>query len=169
MKRTCGPLRSERLDMEPAQPRHAAETYRYLRDEAMWTHFPHLRPESEEALRATYARRERGAPGENQRWENWILRDRATGMAVGDLQATIFCDERSATIAYGVFVPFRRHGYAREATAALLEHLHAEHGVIRACAEIGVENEPSLRLVRALGFECVESGGDEWTFERRLG
>lgn len=154
--------------MEPAQPPHAAETFEYLRDEAMWAHFPHLRPESEEALRATYARRELGAPGENERWENWIVRDRASGDAVGDLQATILCDERAATIAYGVFVPFRGHGYGREAAAALLEHLRMEHGVVRARAEISAGNEPSLRLIRALEFQCVESGGDEWAFERDL-
>lgn len=169
MKGTCGPLRSERLDIEPAQPHHAVETFEHLKNDAMWTHFPQLRPESEEVLRATYARRARGAPDEDQRWENWILRDRATGAAVGDLQATIFCSERTAIVAYGVFLPFRKRGYAREAAAVLLAHLHAQHGVLRAQAEISAQNEESQRVVGALGFQCVRSAGEEWTFERELG
>jgi len=165
---TCGPLKSERLAIEPVETGHADETFVHLSDETMWRYFPHQRAESLEQLRETYARRARGPSNEKERWENWVLRERASGAAAGDLQATIFCDEKRALIAYGVFAPFRGRGYAREAVHVLLEHLRSSHNVRRAIAEISPHNEPSLRLIRDLGFVQTGMDGEDLVFELDL-
>ncbi|MBV9270476.1 MAG: GNAT family N-acetyltransferase [Candidatus Eremiobacteraeota bacterium] len=156
------------MDIEPTLADHADETFAFLEDVEMWRYYAHQRPRSLEALRETYARRAQGPADPQQRWENWILREVVSRDAIGDLQATISCDTREASIAYGVFPPFRRRGYAREAVVTLLEHLRAAHGVERALAEIDTQNTPSLRLVRSLGFLPTGRSGEETLFERRL-
>ena len=168
MNATCGALRSQRLDMEPTLPHHADEVFAFLDDIEMWRYFAHQRSESIDDLRKTYARRAQGPADVRQRWENWIVRERASYAAIGDLQATIFCDLGEASIAYGVFPPYRRRGYAREAVKTLLEHVRAAHDVRRAFAEINVENAPSLSLIRSIGFSEVRREGDDLVFERTL-
>ncbi|HSC49932.1 MAG TPA: GNAT family N-acetyltransferase [Gaiellaceae bacterium] len=58
-------------------------------------------------------------------------------------------------LGYTVFPEHRRRGYATEAVRGLLEYAR-ERGVHRFVASVAPTNEPSLRLVRGLGF--VEAG-----------
>lgn len=72
-------------------------------------------------------------------------------------------------LGYTVFPDHRRRGYATEAVRALLDYAH-EHGIHRFVASVGPENEPSLRIVRSLGFVEVgrhwdEEDGDELELE----
>jgi RimJ/RimL family protein N-acetyltransferase len=72
-------------------------------------------------------------------------------------------------VGYTVFPDHRRRGYATEAVRALLDY-GRERGVHRFIASVGPENEPSLRLVRGLGFVEVgrhwdEEDGDELELE----
>lgn len=65
--------------------------------------------------------------------------------------------ERDAVeLGYTVFPDHRRRGYATEAVRGLLGYAR-EHGIHHFVASVGPANEPSLRLVRGLGF--VEVGG----------
>jgi ribosomal-protein-alanine N-acetyltransferase len=73
---------------------------------------------------------------------------------VGTLEATVF-PNRSAYIAYTVFVPFWRQGYAREGCAHMLRHLLEDYGVRVVVAEMDTRNAASVSLVEALGFERV--------------
>ena len=69
--------------------------------------------------------------------------------------------ERDAVeLGYTVFPDHRRRGYATEAVRALLEYAR-EHGVRRFVASVAPGNEPSLRLVRGLGFVEVGRHWDE--------
>ena len=68
-------------------------------------------------------------------------------------------------VGYTVFPDHRRRGYATEAVRGLLDYAR-ERGIHRFVASVGPENEPSLRLVRGLGFVEVgrhwdEEDGDE--------
>ncbi|HET7759581.1 MAG TPA: GNAT family N-acetyltransferase [Gaiellaceae bacterium] len=63
-------------------------------------------------------------------------------------------------VGYTVFPEHRRRGYATEAVRGLLGYAR-EHGVHRFVASVGPENEPSLRIVRGLGFVEVGRHWDE--------
>jgi ribosomal-protein-alanine N-acetyltransferase len=75
-----------------------------------------------------------------------------------------------AEVGYTVFPEHRRRGYAEEAVRGLFDWAHAEHGVGRFRASVGSWNQPSLGLLRKLGFKPVgtqvdEIDGEELVFE----
>jgi [ribosomal protein S5]-alanine N-acetyltransferase len=75
-------------------------------------------------------------------------------------------------VGYTVFPPHRRQGYATEAVRGLLEHARGQ-GIDRAIASVSPHNEPSLALVRRLGFVEVgrhwdDEDGEELEFELDL-
>ena len=63
-------------------------------------------------------------------------------------------------LGYTVFPEHRRRGYATEAVRGLLGYAR-ERGVRRFVASVAPGNEPSLRLVRGLGFVEVGRHWDE--------
>jgi len=76
-------------------------------------------------------------------------------------------------VGYSVFEPYRRRGYATEVVRALIDWASRERGISHFVASISPENEPSLALVRRLGFERTgrhwdEEDGEELEFELRL-
>jgi ribosomal-protein-alanine N-acetyltransferase len=73
-------------------------------------------------------------------------------------------------VGYTVFEPFRGRGYATEAAVALLEWAE-EQGISHFVASVAPVNEPSLAIVRKLGFVRTgehwdEEDGLEHVFER---
>lgn len=68
-------------------------------------------------------------------------------------------------IGYQVFPPFRGQGYATEAAVALMEWAAVEHDIRRFIASVSPTNEPSLAIVKKLGF--VQTG-DQWDEEDGL-
>ena len=72
-------------------------------------------------------------------------------------------------VGYTVFPEHRRQGYATEAVRGLLEHARGQ-GIDRVIASVGPQNEPSLALVRRLGFVEIgrhwdDEDGEELEFE----
>ncbi len=62
----------------------------------------------------------------------------------------------SIELGYTVFASERRRGYAREAVVALMQFARREHPALTGfVASISPNNEPSLALVRGLGFAKV--------------
>jgi len=70
-----------------------------------------------------------------------------------------------AEIGYAVFAAYRGRGYAREAACALAQWAFRK-GSREVCAAVSPANEPSLAVVRALGFEQIgiEEDGPELLF-----
>lgn len=73
-------------------------------------------------------------------------------------------------VGYTVFEPFRQRGYATEAVLGILEWARAEHAVREFVASVSPDNEPSLALVRRLGFRQTgtqwdDEDGEELVFE----
>lgn len=73
-------------------------------------------------------------------------------------------------VGYSVDPPFRRRGYASESVKALFDWAHREYGISRFIASISPDNEPSLNLTAAFGFQRVgeqidEIDGLEYVFE----
>jgi len=101
------PLETPRLLLEPLVPSHAAALYAALQ----------APPASLDALVARYtAIATRHSPDGREGWLNWAARSRATGASIGTFEATVHAD-RTARLAYKVFPPFQRQGYAAEACA----------------------------------------------------
>jgi RimJ/RimL family protein N-acetyltransferase len=171
-------LSTPRLRMLPVVPEHAELTWPYLRDERMWEFFPALRPPTIEALRRRYERWSNEMPylDAPERWENWLCLQHGDARAVGEAQATYA--GTTVYIAYSVFPPFRRHGFAREAMSEVLRHAHESHGSRNAICEMAAANDASIAVAEALGFERVktreqtESGlgytGKEYVYRRIL-
>jgi RimJ/RimL family protein N-acetyltransferase len=78
-------------------------------------------------------------------------------------------EAQAVEIGYTIFPDYRRQGYATEAVRGLLGWAK-EQGVHHYIASIGPDNEPSLALVRRLGFREVgrhwdDEDGEELEFE----
>src|SRR6266576_2377888 len=76
-------------------------------------------------------------------------------------------------VGYMIFEPYRRRGYAKEVVQTMLDWASRAHGIRRFIASISPGNEPSLALVRRLGFQEIgrhwdEEDGEELEFELRI-
>jgi len=148
-------LETPRLLLEPILPAHAPMLNESLQDEELYRFIPQDPPPSLEALTDRYdflsARR---SPDGHEAWLNWAVRDKRSGDYVGTLEATVE-EDPLAFIAYMVFVPYQRRGFAAEACGRLLEHLVDDYRVGVVAAEIDTRNTASIALVESLGFERV--------------
>jgi ribosomal-protein-alanine N-acetyltransferase len=148
-------LETPRLLLEPILPAHAPILNESLQDEELYRFIPQDPPPSLEALTDRYdflsARR---SPDGREAWLNWAVRDKRSGDYVGTLEATVE-EVPLAFIAYMVFAPYQRRGFAAEACWRLLEHLVDDYRVGVVAAEIDTRNTASIALVESLGFERV--------------
>ena len=148
-------LETPRLILEPILPAHAPMLNESLQDEVLYRFVPQDPPPSLEALTDRYdflsARR---SPDGREAWLNWAVREKHSGDYVGTLEATVE-EDPLAFIAYMVFVPYQRRGFAAEACRRLLEHLLDDYRVGVVVAEIDTRNSASIALVESLGFEQV--------------
>ena len=62
---------------------------------------------------------------------------------------------------FGIDEPYRRQGYAREASLALMGWARDSHGVRTFILTISPDNIPSQNLAAQLGFICIGSHIDE--------
>jgi RimJ/RimL family protein N-acetyltransferase len=74
---------------------------------------------------------------------------------------------------YTIFPPYRRQGYAQEASQTLMAWAHREYGITRFVVSISPTNLPSLGLAQQLGFKRIgshidEEDGPEDIFELRV-
>lgn len=148
-------IASPRLILEPLTTAHAPRVYPLLLDPALFTYIPTEPPESETALARRFAVLEsRRSPDGAEQWLNWAAAMRDETQYIGLFEATIMPD-RAAHIAYTVFVPHQRCGFAREGVEAMMAVLTQRYRVIDIVADIDTRNAASVRLVEAMGFEQV--------------
>jgi RimJ/RimL family protein N-acetyltransferase len=74
-------------------------------------------------------------------------------------------DPEAVELGYTIFEPYRGRGYATEAAQALMDWARREHGISRFIASVAPTNDPSLAIVRKLGF--VQTG-EQWDDEDGL-
>jgi RimJ/RimL family protein N-acetyltransferase len=151
-------LKSERLDLEPLRIDHAAEMVGVLADPALYG-FIGGRPPAEADLVARYTRQVSRAD-----WLNWIVRERDTGKAIGTVQVTLRPDE--AELAWVIATSAQGHGYATEATRAVIENLDADLLI----AHIHPDHAASNAVARHLGLEPtadVKNGEVRWQMSTR--
>jgi RimJ/RimL family protein N-acetyltransferase len=148
-------LCTARLALEPLRAEHAAFLFAPLQDQRLYTFIPDDPPASLDALQSRYRRWEkRASPDGREIWLNWAARLRASTEWIGTFQATIGKD-RQAVLAYMIFSPFQRQGFAREGCLRVIRRLVDGYGVRVVAAEIDTRNAGSIALVRSLGFRVV--------------
>lgn len=155
------------LRLEPLVPAHAAELFGGLQDPALYSFIADSPPVDVPALRARYERlATRQSPDGRQAWLNWAIWSLSDRAYVGYVQATV--EAGGAQLAYVLFQPYWRRGYARAAVAEMMRLLRVEHGVTRFGARVDTRNVRSRSLLEALGFECVAIHPDAEEIHGRL-
>lgn len=159
------PLTSERLTLEPLSLDHARPMVDVLSDPTLYT-FTGGEPPTLNTLSARYASQIRGPADGSPAWFNWIARRHDTGAFVGFVQATVQSDggDALAEIAWVIDPAHQRQGLASEATAAMIDWLHA-HGVTRLAAHIHPEHTASQRVAHRQGLRptsSIEDGEVRW-------
>jgi RimJ/RimL family protein N-acetyltransferase len=148
-------LFTARLALELVWVEHAALLFTPLQDQRLYTYIPDDPPASLDALQNRYRRWERRASSDGREiWLNWAARLRATGEWIGAFQATI-AENYHALLAYMIFLPYQRQGFAREGCQRVIERLANGYGVKVVAAEIDTRNAGSITLVESLGFQLV--------------
>jgi len=161
------PLATERLTLEPLRVAHADEMAEVLDDERLHE-FIGGAPRPLEELRDRYREQVRGWSLSNtDRWLNWVVRELASGAAVGGMQATLRVEagEVVAELAWVLGIAFQGRGYAREAAASMIAWLRDE-GADRLFADIDPGHAASQGVARSLGLtrsgEPGEEGSERW-------
>lgn len=158
---------TSRLHLEPLRVAHAEEMAVLLDDQGLHTYLGG-RPATAAQLRDRYARQVVGrSPDGTQAWLNWVVRERATGAAVGTVQATVhLLDGRDAAeVAWVIATPYQRRGYAGEAAVGMADWLR-RNGADVLVAHVHPDHEASARVARRLGLrpsDTVTDGEIAWT------
>jgi len=81
-------------------------------------------------------------------------------------------DPEAVEFGYRIFPPYRGRGYATEAARMLMDLAEERASIRRFVLSVGPQNEPSLAIVRKLGFtqtgeQMDEEDGRELVFELR--
>lgn len=82
-------------------------------------------------------------------------------------------EPRALELGYAIFPSHRGQGYAIEAAEALIAWAREHHGIRHFIASVGPDNDPSLAIVRKLGFihtgqQWDDEDGLELVFEREI-
>ena len=154
-------ITTDRLDLLPLRPEHAAEMAEVLSDPALHT-FIGGAPLPPDALRARYERLAAGSPDPAQRWLNWVISLRDDGELVGTVQATI--TGRTAEIAWVVGTPWQGRGIAGEAARALVAWL-ATQPVDTVVAHVHPDHHASAAVAASAGLTAtneLQDGEVRW-------
>ncbi len=159
-------LSTERLELEPLRVNHAAEVAPLLNDPDLHT-FTGGTPATVAELRLTYTRQVTGRSADrSERWFNWIVRHRTSGVAVGTVQATVrHHGGSSAELAWVIASAHQRHGYAHEAVAVMVDWLRS-HGATNLTAHVHPDHEASMVVCRAVALRPTNvtvDGEVHWT------
>jgi RimJ/RimL family protein N-acetyltransferase len=116
-------------------------------------------PPTEADLVARYTRQV-----SREEWLNWIVRLRESGEAIGTVQVTLKTD--AAELAWVVSTKAQGHGYATEATQAVIAWLDADLLI----AHVNPDHEASKSVAARLGFlrtGSIKNGEERWELSTR--
>jgi RimJ/RimL family protein N-acetyltransferase len=142
-------ISAETIELEPLRADHADEMVDVLAADELYA-FTGGQPPTLLELRLAYASRVIGpGPESGEAWLNWIVRERASGAAIGFVQATVRGDE--ASVAWVIGAGFQGRGFARAAAVAMADWLRG-NGVPALRADIHPDHAASQAVARALGL-----------------
>jgi ribosomal-protein-alanine N-acetyltransferase len=162
-------MSAPQLLFEPLDEAHAAELYPEFSEESAFRYTAGRAPASVEALRKEFSELRAGpAPGRNETWMNWAVRESATARSVGALQATVFADG-TLWVGYRIIRTAAGRGVATAAVQWLLGELAGRYPGRAAWAAVDTRNAASLRVMEKCGFAYVRTEPadirDEATFD----
>lgn len=147
---------SKSLILEPLRKSHASKLFKVLKDPKVYIYIPENPPADEEALADKFDALSKGAPSHlDELWLNYALYDDDISQYIGTLQATIFKNDKKASIAYILNSHYWGKGYATQALLLMISKLIKEHKIVEFEACIDTRNTKSIELVKRLGFECA--------------
>lgn len=159
------PITTERLQLEPLRVEHAAAMVPVLADSALYE-FTGGTPPSLDELSERYGMQVAGPGRVDEQWLNWIVFRRVGGDAVGFVQATV--EGSRSDIAWLIGVEHQGHGFATEATRAMIRSL-GQDGIRAFDAHIHPDHRSSQGVARAAGLGrsgAVDDDGEEiWTIK----
>lgn len=157
---TINAIASERISLDPLVVADADRLASVLADPSVYA-FTGDEPLPLDDLRRRFRSWERRrSPDGSQQWLNWTITLRATGDAIGYIQATIDSNG-CAEIAYVIGARWQRQGYATEAARALLSVLKHHDEVREIHAHIAPGHLASEAVARAIGLHRTEEKTDE--------
>ncbi|WP_092436172.1 GNAT family N-acetyltransferase [Collimonas sp. OK607] len=146
-------LITQRLILEPLLAAHAAALFPHFCDPALYPFIPQDAPASLASLTERYSRLEsRSSPDGSEIWLNWAVKLAGDDEYVGYAQAGVDADGQ-AMLAYFVFKPYQRRGYATEMCMQIRDHLMTAFAADSVYALIDTRNQASIALVERLGFK----------------
>lgn len=158
-------IATERLDLVPLRVENADEMVGVLADPALYRFIGGEAP-TRDTLTARYRAQVAGSTDRRETWHNWIVRERASGDAVGFVQATVVDGHGvvagsdptapSAEIAWVIGTPWQGRGYAVEAARGLADWLDGV-GIGSIVAHVHPDHVASGRVAEQAGLEPTDT------------
>lgn len=167
-------LASPRLRLYPMVVAHAEELYRLFQDSGLYTWIAREVPTDFAKFRdgIKFLESQLSRDG-TEYWLNWVCRHVDTHEIIGKVEISLHRTTLEFNLAYTIFKPFQRQGYAREACLTAMDHVAAKYGAKKALIYMDVRNLASVALAESLGATRVEfvpraqKIRDEWSDEYR--
>jgi RimJ/RimL family protein N-acetyltransferase len=159
-------VHTDRLKYEPLTLDHASLLCEALTDPIVYAHILGDFPNSLDALTKRFEATLRGPKPEwkNETWINYAIVEKATGIGVGRLEATIIQPDHvtdstftRAEVAYLLGPKFWGKGYGFEALGWLIDQLH-KMNIPVIYATVHPNNSPSIRLLKRFEFTELTQG-----------
>ena len=148
-------LKSKRLALEIRKADHADELFDLFCEKDLYQYICRDIPESKEWLRKGIERAESLLSDDGKEiWLGWVGKELSTGKPVGVFEITIINSE--AFVAYTVFKPYWKKGFAVEATQTIMEFIKCNYETSRFVIEMDTRNWASIKVAQKLGFEFVK-------------
>lgn len=142
-----------RLTLEPLCEDHAIESFDAWQDKRLFVYIPVDPPVDVGTLVARYRTLAGHDPTDSgELWLNWFMRDRVSKQLIGLIECTLFPD-KTAQIAYFVFVKWQREDYAVEGCRAVIDVLRRKHHATHVQAFVDTRNTASIALAGRLGLQ----------------
>ena len=148
---------TERLEISTLTEEHASSMFHQLQAEEIYNYIPDNPPASIDSLREHYAMLIQGPSGDSERWLNWVVKLKDTNDIIGTLQATVFVEDRVASIAYILFPTYWGNGYAYEGVSWLTAYLQKTESIDKLGADIDTQNQRSINLIEKQGFDRLKT------------
>ena len=160
-------ITTDRLALHRLRAADADEMVQVLADPALHE-FTGGRPATLEELTDSYDSWAQGSGSDTELWLNWIVRRTDNEAAIGTVQATIVHphERPEALLAWTIGTRWQGHGYASEATRALVQWL-AEQGVESVVAHIHPDHVASATVATRAGLHATDDLVDHEIVWRR--